>query len=101
MTNSGPSPEPSKKGFKVTLVQGVIGAASLAGTTAIPIVVQRLMTPATPVSSPTPVPTQVSSPSPSIQPTLNGLEESKFSSHDDEDNHHGKGKGKKKGKKGD
>ncbi|XGW00122.1 MAG: hypothetical protein ACAF41_14445 [Leptolyngbya sp. BL-A-14] len=101
MTNPGPSPEPSRKGLKVTLVQGVIGAASLVGTTAIPIAVQRFMAPATPVSSPTPIPTQVSSPSPSIQPTLNGLSEPQFSSPDDEKDHHSKGKGKKKGKKDD
>lgn len=96
MTNSGSSPEPSKKGFKVTLVQGVIAAASLAGTTAIPLVVQRFLGPVTPVSNPTPIPSQVSSPSPQMQSTVNGAGETKFS--DDDDKHHGKGKGQKKNK---
>lgn len=98
MTNSGSSPEPSKKGFKVTLMQGVIGAASLAGTTAIPLMVQRLIAPPTSASSPTPVPAQVSSPSPQMQSTLGGSGEIKAS---DDDDHPGKGKGKKKHKQDD
>jgi hypothetical protein len=98
MTNSGSSPEPPKRGFKVTLVQGVVGAVSLAGTTAIPLMVQRVVAPPASVSSPTPVPTQVSSPSPQVQSTLSGAAEAKVS---DDENHSGKGKGKKKGKKGD
>jgi|GEM_PF-3197201 len=101
MTNSGSSPEPPKRGLKVTLLQGVIGAVSLAGTTAIPLVVQRLLGPAPPSSSPTPVPSQVSSPSPSVQPSVNESSELPLSNPGDSDNHHEKGKGKKKGKKDD
>ncbi|MBD2076626.1 hypothetical protein H6F86_22605 [Phormidium sp. FACHB-592] len=97
MTNSGSSPEPPKTGFKVTLLQGVIGAVSLAGTTAIPLVVQRLVAPAPPASSPTPVPAQVT-PSPQVQPTLNELGVTQLSNDGDA---HDKGKGKKKGKKDD
>jgi hypothetical protein len=54
-TNPGSSPEPPKAGhkLKITLAQGVIGAVSLAGTTAIPILVQRVLQPA-PVVSPSP-----------------------------------------------
>ena len=126
MTNPGSSPEPPKTGFKVTLLQGVIGAVSLAGTTAIPLVVQRLVAPAPPVSSPPPVPAQVSSPSPQVQPTLNELgatlssptpvpaqvsppylqmqptlNELGATQLSDDDDDHGKGNGKRKGKKDD
>jgi hypothetical protein len=96
-----PSPEPPKKGFKVTLVQGIIGAASLAGTTAIPLVVQRLIGAPAPVNSPTPAPSQVSSPSPQVQPTLSETSETELSATEDDANHREKGKGKKKGKKDD
>ena len=98
MTNPGSSPEPPKTGCKVTLLQGVIGAVSLAGTTAIPLVVQRLVAPAPPVSSPTPVPAQVSPPYLQMQPTLNELGATQLSDDDDEQ---GKGNGKRKGKKDD
>ncbi|XHX76732.1 MAG: hypothetical protein RBJ76_20165 [Stenomitos frigidus ULC029] len=100
MTNSGSSPEPSKKGFKVTLVQGVIGAASLAGTTAIPLMVQRFIAPPTTASSPAPVPAQVSSPSPQMQSTLDGSGKFKASDNDDND-HPGEGKSRKKNKQDD
>lgn len=48
MSNPENSPESPKKGLKITLVQGMIGVVSLAGTTAIPILVQRALTPPTP-----------------------------------------------------
>ncbi|HEY9861629.1 MAG TPA: hypothetical protein V6D16_19170 [Candidatus Obscuribacterales bacterium] len=51
--NSGsPSEPPKGQGFKVTLAQGIIGAVSLAGTTAIPLVVNRYLAP--PAESPAP-----------------------------------------------
>ncbi|MGI0488098.1 hypothetical protein ACN4EK_21875 [Pantanalinema rosaneae CENA516] len=54
MTESGSSPEPKKSAWRVTLMQGVIGAVSLAGTTAIPLLVNRYLSPPpTPTSSPT------------------------------------------------
>ncbi|HEY9807151.1 MAG TPA: hypothetical protein V6D04_11320 [Candidatus Obscuribacterales bacterium] len=53
--NSGsPSEPPKGQGFKVTLTQGIIGAVSLAGTTAIPLIVNRYLAPPTPAESPAP-----------------------------------------------
>ena len=53
--NSGsPSEPPKSQGFKVTLTQGIIGAVSLAGTTAIPLLVNRYLAPPTPAESPAP-----------------------------------------------
>ncbi|MBD2102253.1 hypothetical protein [Leptolyngbya sp. FACHB-261] len=59
------SSEPPK-GFKITIVQGIIGACSLAGTTAIPLLVQRYLPPApAPVVSPAQMaPTQAQPPAP-------------------------------------
>lgn len=51
--NSEPSSE-APKGFKVTFVQGIIGAISLAGTTAIPLLVTRYLDPQPPTASPAP-----------------------------------------------
>lgn len=95
MTNSGNSPESPKQGFKLTVMQGVIGAVSLAGTTAIPLLVQRALNPPTLTPSPTQsVPAQVQS-----TPVTTGATSSQDLSNsgvpDDED----KGKGKKKGRK--
>ena len=65
--NSGSSPQPPKLGqkHKLTVAQGVIGAATLAGTTAIPILVQRALTPAS-VSSPSPAASVQPSPTPTV-----------------------------------
>ncbi|MBD1864351.1 MULTISPECIES: hypothetical protein [Trichocoleus] len=53
--NSGsPSEPPKGQGFKVTLTQGIIGAVSLAGTTAIPLLVNRYLAPPTAAESPAP-----------------------------------------------
>ncbi|MBW4488999.1 MAG: hypothetical protein KME12_14520 [Trichocoleus desertorum ATA4-8-CV12] len=53
--NSGsPSEPPKSQGFKVTLTQGIIGAVSLASTTAIPLLVNRYLAPPTPAESPAP-----------------------------------------------
>lgn len=99
MTNSGNSPESPKKGFRLTLVQGMIGAASLAGTTAIPLLVQRALTP------PTPIPSPVQSTPAEIKPaqiapaTASPQDLSGTVTRDGEDNN--EGKGKKKGKKHD
>jgi hypothetical protein len=48
--NSPESPKTGLKGFKVTLMQGIIGATTLAATTAIPILVQRALSPQPPVT---------------------------------------------------
>jgi hypothetical protein len=45
MANPGSSSEPPNKGLKGTLIKGMIGAVTLAGTTAVPIIVQRALTP--------------------------------------------------------
>lgn len=118
MTNSGSSPDSNKKGFRVTVMQGVIGAVSLAGTTAIPLVVNKYLGPSTPAASPSPtvaspspavaspspspissppvVPAQVASPvQPTLQPAIDTV------NLQDYDDGHGKPKGKKKGKKDD
>lgn len=113
MTNPGSSPEPSKNGFKVTLAQGVIGAVTLAGTTAIPLLVQKYIggvpapasSPAavtSPQASPTPTdsitpvaPTPTASVTASPDPQLSPVEASTAQPNDDRP---GKGKGKKKGK---
>ncbi len=60
MSNPGSSPE--KNDFKSLLAKGMIGAVTLAGTTAIPIVVQQsLQRTSTPTASPSAtVPAQVS-----------------------------------------
>ncbi len=61
MADSGSSPE--KNDLKSLLVKGMVGAVTLAGTTAIPIIVQQSLQhhPSTPTASPTPtVPAQVS-----------------------------------------
>ena len=52
MSNSNSSP-PHQKGFKITVMQGIIGTVSLVGTTAIPIVVQRALNHPAPVPAPT------------------------------------------------
>lgn len=53
MTNPEPSSE--KNSFKSLLIKGVISATALAGTTAIPLLVQRsIQTPPPATSNPTP-----------------------------------------------
>jgi hypothetical protein len=94
MTNPGNSPESPKKGFKLTLMQGVVGAASLVGTTAIPLIVQRALTPPTPISSPIQSPPAEIKPAPA---TASPQNPSGTVTQDDEDVK--EGKGKKKGKK--
>lgn len=54
MTENTGSPSEASKGFKVTVMQGIIGAVSLAGTTAIPLLVNRYLAPPTPAESPAP-----------------------------------------------
>jgi hypothetical protein len=59
------SPEPSsdKNSFKSLLIKGVISATALAGTTAIPLLVQRsLQTPTPTVTTATPTPSPTTSP---------------------------------------
>lgn len=70
MTNPGSSPEPAKDGFKSLIAKGVVGAVALAGTTAIPLMVQRVLTPPTPASSSAPAQSTVSSPAPVVSPTV-------------------------------
>lgn len=116
MTNPGSSPEPSKNGFRVTLAQGMIGAVTLAGTTAIPLLVQKYIggMPA-PASSPaaivspqaTPTPTDSAAPvAPAPTPSVTTspdiqLTPAEASTTQSDDEHPGKGKGKKKGKQDD
>lgn len=114
MANPENSPEPPKQGFKITLMQGLIGAVSLAGTTAIPLIVQRAINPPTPTPSPTQSvavpqvqPAQMtpapSSPNPQIEPaqmtpvTSSAPDQPGVVTQDNGS----KGKNKKKGKKND
>ncbi|HEY9627150.1 MAG TPA: hypothetical protein V6C84_07600 [Coleofasciculaceae cyanobacterium] len=97
MSNSGSSPE--KKGFTSLLVKGVVSAVALAGTTAIPIVVQRsLQTPSTPAASPTatvPAPSTAASPLPAVnQMGVTGTTPQAIDQ--DEKDEKPRGKGKKK-----
>lgn len=110
MSDSGSSPE--KNGFKSLLVKGMVGAVTLASTTAIPIVVQQSLQrqPATPTASPTatvpaqpsPTPAAVISPA-QISPSANSPElypteaTYQMGSQDENDDKPGK-KGKKKHK---
>lgn len=60
MTNPSTPPESPKSGQKMKglLLQGLIGAASLTGATAIPIMVQRALSPTpAPIAAPTATPT--------------------------------------------
>lgn len=83
-------------------MQGIIGAVSLAGTTAIPIVVQRALNPPAEAPSPTqsaPVqPASVTTPSAQVSPSPASSPELTASPLEDDK---GNGKGKKKGKKHD
>lgn len=106
MTNPGTPPgssEKESKGFKVTLIQGVIGAATLAGTTAIPILVQKALNPSSPTPSPTQsapaqsAPTQVA-PATSSPPIQSEAIDSQDQPQLDETDEPGKGRGKGKGK---
>lgn len=97
MTNPGNSPESPKKGFKVTLTQGIAGAVSLAATTAIPLLVQRAITPPTPTPSPAQSTPAEIKPAQVAPATVLPQDRSGTVKQDDND----KGKGKKKGKKED
>ena len=69
MTDSN---SPNGQGFKSLVAKGVIGAVTLAGTTAIPLLVQQRLTPPAPTASPSPsiMPAQVvPSPTVSVTPT--------------------------------
>lgn len=93
MTNPENSPKLPEKGFKVTLTQGIVGAVSLAATTAIPLLVQRAITP------PTPSPTQSTAAEikpAQVAPATASPQNLSGTVNQDEDE---KGKGKKKGKK--
>lgn len=65
--NSTPSSPSKKEDMKALLLKGVIGAISLAGATAIPILVQRLIAPPAVVP---PIATPASVISPQIEPTV-------------------------------
>ncbi len=83
-------------------MQGIIGAVSLAGTTAIPLIVQRALNPSTPTPSPTqsapaqPVP--VTAVPAQVAPTITPSPDLLATPLMDDNGH---GKGKKKGKKHD
>ena len=93
MTNPGNSPEPPKKGFKLTLMQGMIGAVSLAGTAAVPILVQRALIPPSPTQNP---PAQINpaqlTPATAAPPDLSGAVEAEKEDDDDK-------RGKKKNRR--
>lgn len=96
MTDSN-SPDPStpKQGFKVTLMQGVIGAVSLVGTTAIPLLVQKALNPPSPNAAPT-APAEVKPAQ--VAPASTSPQDASGAMVQDDD---GKGRGKKKSKKND
>ena len=95
MTNPENSPKSPEKGFKVTLTQGIVGAVSLAATTAIPLLVQRAITPPTPTPSPTQSTSAEIKPAPAAPATASPQNLSGTVKQDEGDS----GKGKKKGKK--
>ena len=99
MTNPGNLPESPKKGFKLTLMQGMVGAASLVGTTAVPLLVQRALTPPTPISSPVQSPPAEIKPAQAAPATASPQNLSGTVPQEDEDG--SEGKGKKKGRKHD
>ncbi|MBD2465695.1 hypothetical protein H6G89_32415 [Oscillatoria sp. FACHB-1407] len=81
MADTPESSTPSKLSYKLKslMIQGAIGLVSLTGASAIPIIVQRVMTPPTPTVSPfnattvAPVQAEVSpSSSPTDEPQSNG-----------------------------
>jgi hypothetical protein len=97
MTNPGNSPESPKKGFKVTLTQGIVGAVSLAATTAIPLLVQRAINPPTPTPSPAQSTPAEIKPAQVAPAPASPQDRAEMVKPEDEN----KGKGKKKGKKDD
>ncbi len=102
MSNSGTSPE--QNGLKSLLTKGVVSAVALAGTTAIPIIVQRSLQPAsTPTASPTATvpasPTPAISPQPSPLPEAAQMQSAEVTHQavdQNENNDRPRGKGKKK-----
>lgn len=103
MSNSDSSPE--KNGLKSLLAKGMVSAVALAGTTAIPIIVQRSLQPSpTPAASPTA--TGPASPTPVVSPDqgsplpdssqLRSAEITNQTIGQDENNDKPRGKGKKK-----
>lgn len=97
------TPESQPKSFKTLLFNGVIGATALAGTTAIPIVVQRFLqapapvtVPAQTMSAPASAPPQTLTPETEASQTVPAdLPRSSDSDDDDDDDDDNKGKGKK------
>jgi hypothetical protein len=65
-SNSSPSAQKEQK-LKSLLFQGFVGAASLAGATAIPLLVQKALNPPTPSAAPAAV---QASPSPVVEGSL-------------------------------
>lgn len=102
--NSSPSPNPSKdeNSLKGLIVKGIVGAVSIAGTAAIPIIVQRQLG-QTPSPSPEPSPSAQVSPaptqsSPQVQSLTGGSNLQANPGVEDRDSEKPKGKGKKKKK---
>ncbi|HEY9737984.1 MAG TPA: hypothetical protein V6D06_16950 [Trichocoleus sp.] len=87
------TPEPQPKSLKNLLFSGIVGATALAGTTAIPILVQQFLgTPA-----PNTVPAQtLEAPASVTSQTVAPNDLPQASGDDVDDDTEGKGKGKKK-----
>ena len=82
--NSGSSDSKGSQKLKKLILQGMIGAVSLAGATAIPLVVQRFLAP-TPVASPvTPAPQTSSVQSPNEESSEQEAEEDEQPEESDE-----------------
>ncbi|MBD1911964.1 MULTISPECIES: hypothetical protein [unclassified Leptolyngbya] len=73
--NSSESQNTGLKGFKVTLMQGIIGAITLAATTAIPLLVQRALSPQPPVVPAQVVPTTTAPANTSVQSSPTSTEQ--------------------------
>lgn len=102
------TPEPQPKSFKTLVFNGVVGATALAGTTAIPIFVQRFLqtpapvtVPAQTIDAPTSATPQTVTPQ-TVTPQTEPLQAvpadlpQSSDNDDDDDDDDDKGRGKKK-----
>jgi hypothetical protein len=97
MTGSSSPSEPPKQeqSFKSLIAKGTIGAISLAGATAIPLVVQKYLGPS-PAASPTPSPSAQIAPAQMMPLQMQPIGDQNQAQDQDSDQTPGK-KGKKKG----
>ena len=66
-----PDNTPADNNLKGLIIKGVVGAISLAGATAIPLIVQKYLAPSAPPAAEAPAPT--TSPAPAISPAQAGV----------------------------